>query len=44
MRARTGIRSEVAPENDPAAVELPNEHVVRIGSGQGFWGDWQEAP
>ena len=44
MSARTGTRSEVAPENDPAAVEFPNEQVVRIGSGQGFWGDWQEAP
>ena len=22
----------------------PSEKVVRIGSGQGFWGDWQEAP
>lgn len=21
-----------------------SEHVVRVASGQGFWGDWQEAP
>lgn len=33
---------EEEPEPDP--LELGADRVVRIGSGQGFWGDWQEAP
>lgn len=38
--------SSLDPETDPAREgEVdPSEKVIRIGSGQGFWGDWQEAP
>ncbi|MFV1987704.1 MAG: acyclic terpene utilization AtuA family protein [Gemmatimonadota bacterium] len=34
------------PETETAreADTDPAEKVIRIGSGQGFWGDWQEAP
>jgi len=32
------------PELEPLAEEEDAERVVRVGSGQGFWGDWQEAP
>ncbi|MDH3732522.1 MAG: DUF1446 domain-containing protein [Gemmatimonadota bacterium] len=49
----TGAAVLDAPDEttlDPATEEAleaasdPSEKVVRIGSGQGFWGDWQEAP
>jgi len=29
---------------DPNPIPVGDDRVVRIGSGQGFWGDWQEAP
>ena len=53
FEAGTGAAVLEAPEGeglDPEAREEresevdPAEKVVRIGSGQGFWGDWQEAP
>jgi len=33
-----------AEQADPRPAAEPPEPVVRIASGQGFWGDWQEAP
>ena len=44
MDVRAGTPSDIAPEADPVDEESLGERVVRIGSGQGFWGDWQEAP
>jgi len=33
-----------AEQRDPKPPADPAEHLVRVASGQGFWGDWQEAP
>lgn len=35
---------DTEPEAQPAADETGAGRVVRVASGQGFWGDWQEAP
>ncbi|MCG8467789.1 MAG: DUF1446 domain-containing protein [Gemmatimonadetes bacterium] len=36
----------LTPEEKPegATAGTDGDRVIRIGSGQGFWGDWQEAP
>ena len=34
----------VAPEARPQAARADGGRAVRVASGQGFWGDWQEAP
>ncbi len=42
------VPDETSPEPRPEAAPRPvgedPDRVVRIASGQGFWGDWQEAP
>ncbi len=52
LEAETGaavldpVDEALDPEESPLEekIGLGDERTVRIGSGQGFWGDWQEAP